>query len=763
MRFINRFAGVLVIVLLLAACGGGGGGGVVSIPPVPSPVPLDGGEGTTTNPISVALNTPRSSTVGAFDDSYYFFTTTTAGTYIISLTNPTTDVSWDLYANSDFTGWVSSCDKYWSVTAEQCTVTLQAGKTYYLMVSEFASGTGTFTLTIRQITSEGSTASPVDLTVGTTHSGSVGQSGISYYRFKPAHSVAHTITSSNAVPSYSSITVKVYSTDFTSLSPVLLKTCGPGYNLSCTVNGLSAGSYYYVEVDGNSYNAVQYDITVAEGLSEGSIAAPLELIVGDPAHNGAVDASGMSYYKFTTLDSSGEYIITLSGSTTPYLDVYSSADFSAGYVGSCTAGQPCRLNGLDAKSVYYVKVRNSTASSVTYQIGVADGATEGSVKDPVALTVDTAAHNAVVDSSGTAYYSFQTTAYSGSYTISLTATQRNLSWALYDTATSSYAISTCNAVTTAGAGDESCPTTNLDSNKTYYIRVTNNESTGSSNYGISVATGGGSEGSKNNPLLISGLTHTGSVIKNGYSYYSFTTGASAVTYVIALTSMQADLDWTLHTDGGFVSSIVSCRNYIGSSDDEICSTQGTYLSPVLAANTTYYLSVYNRDSVASTYLLTLMPLDPAAGCSGNAAECFNFEDGVVPAGFNLTTVGGKGQWKWYIDGTNPAGSGTKSIRSGTISYPEQTCFDYTPAAKPNSVTFSLKTDTASTLWAYIIIDGASTYSLGYWSGVTPWRKVASFTGSKYGGTTHTFQWCFKRDYPSTSGSETVWVDDIEFK
>ncbi len=763
MKIIRRTAPVILAVLFLAACGGGGGvGGLVPVNPpvIPS---TTGGEGSAASPVSVVLDTPRSGTVGAFDDSYYSFTTTTAGTYVISLTNPTTDVSWDLYANQDYTGSVASCDAHWSVAAEQCTATLQANKTYYLRVSEWSSVTGTFTLTIRQIGNEGSTTSPVDLTVGTPHAGSVGLSGISYYRFNPVHSVAHTISSSNSVPNYSSITIKVYSTDFTSASPVLLKTCGPGYSLSCTVNGLSAGSYYYVEVDGGSYSAVQYDITVTEGLSEGAVAAPLELIVGDPVHDGAVDASSTSYYTFTTLETAGEYILIVNGTTAPSISVYAGSDFSTGSVGFCTPGTPCRLNGLDAKTPYYVKVANYTASSVTYQISVAAGTTEGSPNTPISLTVDAAAHNAVVDSSGIAYYSFQTTSVSGSYTIGLAGTQKNLRWDLYKNPTFSYSISYCDVATTAGAGDESCATTNLDSNTTYYIKVTNNESTGSSSYAITVATGGGSEGSQSNPLLLSVPTHTGSILKSGYSYYSFTTGSGAFTYVIGLTSMQADLRWTLYSDAGFVYSVTSCNNNSGSTGDEICSTQNSYTAPVLAANTTYYLEVSNWDSVPSTFLLTITPLDPAGGCSGNAVECFSFENGVVPAGFNLTTVGGNGQWKWNIDGTNPAGSGTKSIRSGTIGYAEQTCFDYTPAVKPTSVTLSLKTDTASSLYAYVIIDGTTTYSLGSWGGVTPWRRVTAFTGSRYGGTTHAFKWCFQKNTSAITGTETVWVDDIEFK
>ncbi len=711
----------------------------------------------------MALNTPRCSTVGSFDDSHYTFTTTTAGTYVISLTNPTTDVSWDLYSNADFTGSIASCDNYWSTAAEQCTATLQAGKAYYLRVSEFSFSTGTFTLTISLITSEGSTTSPIDLTVGTPHAGTVGLSGISYYRFQPVNSAAHTIAISNSVPNYSGLTWKVYSTDFTSVSPVLLKTCGNTYNPSCTVNGLSAGSYYYVEVDGNSFSAVRYDITVTEGLSKGSLSAPLELIVGAPAHDGAVDATSTSSYKFTTTEIAGEYILTLSGSTAPYLYVYSGSDFSTGSIGSCSPSQPCKLYGLDAMRTYYVKITNSTSSSVAYQIAVAQGVTEGSTNDPVALTVDALAHNAVIDASGSSYYSFQTTTVSGSYTVSLANTQRNLGWTLYNDAAFTSSLGSCNNVTTTGTGDESCATTNLNASKTYYLKVLNYESTGTSTYGVAVATGGGSEGSMTNPMLISGLTHTGGAIKYGYSYYSFTTGSSSMTYVISLANMQTDLSWTLYSDSGFSYQVVSCTAHYDTTD-EVCSTQGSYVAPVLNASTTYYLKVSNYNNAASTYALTVTPLDPAAGCSGSAVECLNFEDGLVPAGFNLTNSGGLNgnQWKWGIDSLNSAGTGKFSMMNGPINYFYSTCFDYTPAAKPNSMAFSFSTDASNMIHAYISIDGGGMLSLGYWNGTTPWRRVFYDT-TIYNGTTFKFQWCYERNFNYTSPPETTWVDDIEFK
>src|SRR5713226_334388 len=779
-RYLRTYLPRLIILvgsILLVSCGGGSGNPAPTTSPGTPTLPTPAGaEGSVQNPVFVPLNTPRNSSTGsAFSPSYYAFVTNALGTYVISLTNPTADVSWNLYSDSGFTNQLTSCDNYFSVTAESCASNLQASTTYYLKVSEFSLGSGTFTLTVRQIASEGTTAVPVDLTVGTPYTGSVGLSGVSYYRFLTSSAAAHTVTIGGSVGMLfsASTTIKVYATPFTSVTPTLLKTCGPMSNPTCTVNGLSSGTYYYVEVDGNASSGVQFDIAVTQGVSEGSVALPVNLVVGDPAHNGAADGSGSSYYRFTT-SAAGEYIVTLGGTTGALAYIYSDAAFTTS-VGLCSPNQSCSLFGLDPMRTYYVRVANTTASPITYQIAVAQGVTEGSVASPFALIVGAAAHSATIDASGVAYYKFQTTAFSGSYTIGLTGTQKNLGWTLYSDAAFSMAVSSCNTITTAGAGDEVCVTTNLDPNKNYYLKVSNNESTGASAYNIAVAAGGGSEGSLNFPLQISGLTHNGMVTSGqgtSSSYYSFTTGAKALTYVISLSNMQTDLGWQLFSTPDFssINTILSCNSNSGTAT-ETCSTQDAQTTSVsvpalkvLNANTAYYLRVDNPTAATSSFTLTLAPLDPAAGCGAGATQCFSFEDGIVPPSFVQTSTANGNQWKWVIDGTNPAGSGTKSLRSGTLGFPNSACVAYTPLTKPSSVTFSLQTDTVSE-FSLTVLDGSTSASLGawYWAGAAvPWRRVTMSTGA-LAGATHTFKWCFNRNSSTTFGTETVRIDDIEFR
>jgi hypothetical protein len=770
---------------LLGACGGGGGvdaaaaaaAAAASTVPIPFPTSAPG-EGSAASPIAVALNSPRNSFVGSpFNgQSYYAFTTAGAGSYAIELGNPTSNIEGKLYSNANYTTTVTTCGDAFSVGTVLCAANLAANTRYYLLVKHFGLDSTSFTLTVRPIVSQGTVAAPVDLIVGTPRVGSVGLAGVSYYRFLTGSAAAYKVAiGSSAGGSYStSTTIKVFSSAFTAATPVLLKTCGPVSNPACIVNGLAASTYYYVEVDGNTTGGVQYSISVTQGVSQGSVAAPVNLVVGATAHNGAVDAYNSSYYQFTTQADAGEYIVNTGGTTGATVNVYSDVGFT-NVLRACSAGAQCNVFGLNPTTTYYVEVKSGAATAITYQIAVANGITEGSVASPVALTVGTGAHNATIDASGVAYYKFRTTAFSGSYTIGLVGTQKNLSWSLYSTATFSsswyiYPISSCNTITTVGAGDEVCVTTNLDSDTDYFLKIDNLESTGPSNYGITVNAGGGSDGSINFPIALSGLTYNGGVANgsSAYSYYKFTTGASALTYAVGLSNMTTPLGWTLYTSSDFSStSFFSCASP-ANTPSFTCSTQNAYVR-VLSANTTYYLKVYNNSYNAlqpSTYTLTLTPLDPAMGCSASAAPCFNFENGLVPLSFTQTQVNLNGnRWQWSVDSTNPSGSGTRSLKAGILTaLAEQSCVSYTPTTKPASVSFSLKTETASRLYM-TVSDGVtvtSNYDFWSWTGAVPWRRVTMPTES-IAGTTLTFKWCFDKNSNSILGAETVWIDDIEFQ
>jgi hypothetical protein len=70
---------------------------------------------------------------------YQFTTGSTAGSYVISLNNTQSDLSWTLYSDSGFTSSIADCNNYQTPGAynESCPVTLNAGTNYYLYVTEW--------------------------------------------------------------------------------------------------------------------------------------------------------------------------------------------------------------------------------------------------------------------------------------------------------------------------------------------------------------------------------------------------------------------------------------------------------------------------------------------------------------------------------------------------------------------------------------------------------------------------------------------------
>lgn len=752
---------VCVAIVVISACGGGGGTASAPPPsPPPTPTLSTADEGTPQNPVPIAIGSVRPSTVEIYD-SYYTFVAPVTGTYKITLESPTVDVAWELYPDTSYSSnnMLGSCDSAWTAATESCTVNLLAGTAYYLQVSNWDWSSGAFGLNVTLLGDEGSTTSPVTLEVDIAHDGSVAMSGASYYQFTTNAASAYSVAISN--PTTGSTTVKIFATPFDT-NP--LQTCSTWDRPVCTVNGLPAATPYFVQVVGNGTTAVGYTITVTQGVSQGSMAHPVVLTVdAASAHAGAVDGSSASYYAFTTA-SSGEYLLNMSAPYGVSAMVYSNTDFTNGYVSSCALAQ-CRLNGLNAYTPYYIEVGNTTTSDQTYLIAVNRGLTEGSVTEPIPVSVGVP-HSANINSSGVAYYSFQTTDFAGSYTIGLAGTQTDLKWQLYSSLSAYTPISLCDDFSTQQ--DESCPSLNLEPNTTYYLAVTNKSSIAAGAYTLNIAAGGGSQGTITHPIDLGvvsagGLTYSSGQIKNsgqayfldyGQSYYTFTTGPDSAVHVISLLGLQSDLQWDLSIYPTFGSSFQTCDAYTDTTP-ETCSTQGA--SPaMLEANTTYYLRVFNNANIISTFNLSLTPLLPGAGCTGTYNECIDFESGI-PAGFTQSSTQAGTKWQWKADATTSAGPGTSSIVSGTVDYPYSGCFSYTPAVRPGSVTFSFLTQDE---YLYLYVSDATTqlsinfdYTLGAWQRNT--HVLPSGTGPL------TFKWCLQRT--STTSTPVIWVDDIEFQ
>ena len=240
-------------------------------------------------------------------------------------------------------------------------------------------------------TNEGSASSPVELTVGTAKSGSVGRSGYSYYKFTTtsgAGSYKLAISSLSISDSYYSsaaVYTSIYSNSgYTNASNWNSESCLTNCILYFDYINLDNNTSYYLQIYG--YGAVTYSLTVSQGGSEGSKNNPVELTLST-AHSGKVEGTssyGKSYYTFTTSAATDNYTLTMNNSDSMDCDLYSDSGFSTSVSRSyndCTAGKNLSNTftgtsssaGLSASTTYYLRIEgeSSTAKTSTYNITVA--------------------------------------------------------------------------------------------------------------------------------------------------------------------------------------------------------------------------------------------------------------------------------------------------------------------------------------------------------------------------------------------------------
>ena len=168
-------------------------------------------DGSAASPVELTVGTAKSGATGKYGYSYYKFTTpsTGAGSYeleiaslVITNSNSSySSVSIRIYSDSGYStvldygdSCLASCTQYFSYKA------LDASTTYYLRM--YGYGDLTYSLTVSKGGSEGSTNNPVELTLGTAHSGSVEGTnyyGKSYYTFTTlAATDNYTLTMNNS-------------------------------------------------------------------------------------------------------------------------------------------------------------------------------------------------------------------------------------------------------------------------------------------------------------------------------------------------------------------------------------------------------------------------------------------------------------------------------------------------------------------------------------------------------------------------------------
>ena len=237
-------------------------------------------------------------------------------------------------------------------------------------------------------TNEGSASSPVELTVGTAKSGSVGRSGYSYYKFTTssgAGSYKLAIASLVITDSYYSssyVHTSIYSNSgYTSTWDY--ESCVEDCILYFDYKNLDNNTSYYLQMSG--YGAVTYSLTVSQAGSEGSINNPVALTLGEAHTGGKVEGylhwlyhRGNSYYKFTTT-SADNYTLSMNNSDDLDCFLFTDSLFSTSYVSDthngCTIGSNLSTTfkgssgtGLTNNTTYYLMIeqKGSTAKTTTY-------------------------------------------------------------------------------------------------------------------------------------------------------------------------------------------------------------------------------------------------------------------------------------------------------------------------------------------------------------------------------------------------------------
>ena len=314
--------------------------------------------------------------------------------------------------------------------------------------------------------------------------------------------------------------------------------------------------------------------------SGASPTSPYTLTVGS-ACTGSIDAAATRFAEFTTGGTASPHTISLTGVQSDLSwELYSDPGYTSlvapcdDFVGT-TTDESCPTGTLAANTTYYLQVFEWDAVAGTYTILVEDSAASVPLPGPITLTVGTP-YNDSMGAGATRDFDFTTGGTATTHTISLTGVQSDLRWRLYSDPSHTSLVAPC---------ENSCTTGMLAANATYYLQVLELDGLAGT-YTVLVEE----------PITLTvGMPYNDSIGAGATKAFDFTTGGTASTHTISLTGVQSDLSWELYSDPGYTSLVAPCDDFVGTTTDESCPT-GT-----LAANTTYYLQVFEWDAVAGTY------------------------------------------------------------------------------------------------------------------------------------------------------------------
>ena len=320
-------------------------------------------EGSVASPLALAVGTPHGGGVDAGSNlfyqgcqnpsySYYTFSTTAgSGGYTVTTDNPD-PVRVDLF-RSYSSASLASCD---SSQGNPCMFSgIDPNSSYYLRVSNCNGTVEHYNIQVKKEGSEGSVNYPVPLQLETSRAGAIGYLESSYFTFTTDKSGTYDIVLSQSMGwAYTS------SPDFT----------GTGNSYGNTTANLDANTNYYLSLHSGYGGILLYNVKVAHGASEGSIATPARLPVGAP-YSGKVGTQGRSYYTFTTRGAA-DYYVKFDNPTDLWAFGYSTPDFSTGALTTACPGPgpyvACTFENLAASTPYYLEVDERASVNAFYNI-----------------------------------------------------------------------------------------------------------------------------------------------------------------------------------------------------------------------------------------------------------------------------------------------------------------------------------------------------------------------------------------------------------
>jgi hypothetical protein len=165
-----------------------------------------------------------------------------------------------------------------------------------------------------------------------------------------------------------------------------------------------------------------------------------------------------------------------------------------------------------------------------------------------------------------------------------------------------------------------------------------------------------------------------------------------------------------------------------------------------------YSGIFDQSHPLTLGAQSITTLSLAGRCSPvESSTAEDFETGDFSK-FDWVSLG-DADWIVTSDEYN---SGTKSARAGAINDNENTTLEVTLDCISGQISFYCK---VSSEWDYdylrFYIDGTQQDE---WSGNEDWTEVSFPVRAGR----RTFEWVYSKDGSSSSGSDTVWIDDIEF-